>query len=47
MIILRTPKGWRGPKEEDGLKPEELFDDNGFSHQFRGLFITWRGGGRS
>ena len=22
MIILRTPKGWTGPKEVDGLKIE-------------------------
>ena len=22
MIILRTPKGWTGPKEVDGLKTE-------------------------
>ena len=22
MIVLRTPKGWTGPKEVDGLKTE-------------------------
>ena len=29
MIVLRTPKGWTGPKEVDGLKTE----GSGRSHQ--------------
>jgi xylulose-5-phosphate/fructose-6-phosphate phosphoketolase len=38
MIILRTPKGWTGPKEVDGLKTEDFWR----SHQIpvRGLSET-------
>jgi xylulose-5-phosphate/fructose-6-phosphate phosphoketolase len=25
MIILRSPKGWTGPKEVDGLKTEDFW----------------------
>ena len=36
MIVLRTPKGWTGPKEVDGKKVEDFGDRTRF------LSLTWR-----